>query len=87
MKLTFWTKWFPQAKHTVASRLPLFTKYSSNDVPMFQTPGDSFFPDFLRVQNMVQLIEGKLYRKWPEGKRNWFELAGVQVIKGSSYRG
>ena len=27
---------------------------------MFQTPLDGFFPDFLRAQNMVQVIEGKI---------------------------
>ena len=27
---------------------------------MFQTPLDGFFPDFLRAQNMVRVIEGKI---------------------------
>ena len=32
------------------------------------------FPDFLRTENMVRVIEGKLYRKWPD----WIELTGVR---------
>ena len=27
---------------------------------MFRTPEDGFFPDFLRAQNMVRVIEGKI---------------------------
>ena len=27
---------------------------------MFRTPVDGFFPDFLRAQNMVRVIEGKI---------------------------
>ena len=42
----------------------------------------SFSPDFLRAQNMVRVIEGKIYRNDLRGDKNYFELAGV-----SSYRG
>ena len=49
---------------------------------MFRTPVDGFFPDFLRAQNMVRVIEGKIDLR---GNENWFELAGVRVIEGSSY--
>ena len=49
---------------------------------MFRTPVDGFFPDFLKAQNMVRVIENDL-----RGNENWFELAGVRVIEGSSYRG
>ena len=37
---------------------------------MFRTPVDGFFPDFLRVQNMVRVIEGKIMYKmtWGETK-------------------
>ena len=48
---------------------------------MFRTPVEGFFPHFLRAQNMVRVIEGK------GRNENWFELAGVRVIEGSSYRG
>ena len=30
---------------------------------VFWTPVDSFFPDFLRAQNMVRVIEGKIVEK------------------------
>ena len=40
------------------------------------------FPDFLRAQNMVRVMEGKLYRKWPEGKRKLVRVSG-----SSSYGG
>ena len=30
---------------------------------MFRTPVDGFFPDFLRAQNMVRVIEGKIIQK------------------------
>ena len=30
---------------------------------MFWTPVDGFFPDFLRAQNMVRVIEGKIIWK------------------------
>ena len=49
---------------------------------MFRTPVDGFFPDFLKAQNMVRVIENDL-----RGNENWFELAGVRVIEGSSYQG
>ena len=50
---------------------------------MFQIPVDCFFPDFLRAQNMVRVMEGKiLYRNDLKGNKNYFELAG-----GWSYRG
>ena len=50
---------------------------------MFQTPVDSFFPYFLRAQNMVRVIEGEVIQKmtWG-GNENWFELAGVRDIMG-----
>ena len=37
---------------------------------MFRTPVDGFFPDFLRAQNMVRVIEGKSIEKmtWGETK-------------------
>ena len=55
---------------------------------MFQMPVDSFFPYFLRAQNMVRVIEGKNYIENDlRGNKNWFELAGVRVIGGSSYPG
>ena len=47
---------------------------------MFRTPVDGFFPVFLKAQNMVRVIENDL-----RGNENWFELAGVRVIEGSSY--
>ena len=48
---------------------------------MFRTPVP-FFSDFLRAQNMVWVIEGKIIQKWSERKQNYFELGG-----GSSSRG
>ena len=30
---------------------------------MFRTPVDGYFPDFLRAQNMVRVIEGKIISK------------------------
>ena len=48
---------------------------------MFRTPVDYFFPDFLKAQNMVRVIEGKIIIYLGENK-HYFELAG-----GSSYRG
>ena len=55
---------------------------------MFWTPVDGFFPAFLRAQNMVRVFEGKLdyIENELRGNENWFELAGVRVIEGSSYR-
>ena len=41
-----------------------------------------FSADFLRAQNMVWVIEGKISHKWSEGNKNYFELVG-----GLSYRG
>ena len=54
---------------------------------MFRTPVDGFFPDFLRAQNMVRVIEGKIIiiENDLRGNENWFELARVRVIEGSSY--
>ena len=53
---------------------------------MFRTPVDGFFPDFLRTENMVRVIEGKNYIENDlRGNENWIELAGVRV-EGSSYR-
>ena len=51
---------------------------------MFRTPVDGFFLDFLGAQNMVRVIEG--IENDLRGNENWFELAGVRVIRGSSYR-
>ena len=48
---------------------------------MFRTPVDYFFPDFLKAQNMVRVIEGKIII-YLGGNKHYFELAG-----GSSYRG
>ena len=36
---------------------------------------------------MVRVIEGKSIENDLRGNENWFELAGVRVIEGSSYRG
>ena len=54
---------------------------------MFRTPVFGFFPDFLTAQNMVRVIEGKIIiiENDLRGNKNWFELAGVRVIEGSSY--
>ena len=30
---------------------------------MFRTPVDGFFPDFLRAQNTVRVIEGKIIKE------------------------
>ena len=50
---------------------------------MFRTPVDVFFPDFLRAQNMVQVIEGKIIIENDlRGNENWFQLTGVKVIVG-----
>ena len=50
---------------------------------MFRMPVRCFLPTiFLRAQNMVRVIEGKIIYKLSERKQNYFELAG-----GSSYRG
>ena len=37
---------------------------------MFRTPVDGIFPDFLRAQNMVRVMEGKIIKKmtWGETK-------------------
>ena len=48
---------------------------------MFRTPVDYFFPDFLKAQNMIRVIEGKIII-YLGGNKHYFELAG-----GSSYRG
>ena len=53
---------------------------------MFRMLVDGFFPDFLRAQNIVRVIEGKIEND-VRGNKNWFELAGVRVMEGSSYRG
>ena len=56
---------------------------------MFRTPVEGFFPDFLRAQNMVQVIEGKIIiiENDLKGNENRFELVGVRIIEGLSYRG
>ena len=52
---------------------------------MFRTPVDGFFPDFLRAQNMVRVIEGKIIWKmtWGETKigssQREFELSRVKL--------
>ena len=52
---------------------------------MFRTPVDDFFPDFLRAQNMVRVIEGKIIWKmtWGETKigssQREFELSRVKL--------
>ena len=53
---------------------------------MFRKPIAGFFPDFLRAQNVVRVIEGKIIIE-NDLRRNedWFKLAGVRVIEGSSY--
>ena len=48
---------------------------------MFRTTVDGFFPDFLRAQNMVRVMEGKIENDLRE-KENWFELAGDRVTEG-----
>ena len=35
---------------------------------------------------MVRVIEDKIISNDLRGNENWFELAGVRVIEGSSYR-
>ena len=56
---------------------------------MFRTSEHAFFPDLSRAYNMVLAIEDKIcIRKWSEGKKNYFELAGGSSrIEGSSYWG
>ena len=49
---------------------------------MLRTAVDGFFPDFLRAQNMVQVIKGKIIENDLRRDENWFELAGVRVIVG-----
>ena len=51
---------------------------------MFRTPVDGFFPNFLRAQNMVRVIEGKIYGKWPEGKRKLYDGNPGEIDFGSS---
>ena len=35
-----------------------------------------FLPDFLRVQNMVRIIEGKIIQKLSEGKQKLLRVSG-----------
>ena len=35
---------------------------------MFQTPVDGFFPDFLKAQNTIRVMEGKIMWKITWGK-------------------
>ena len=55
---------------------------------MFCLPIDCFFPDFLRAQNVVWVIKGKIILKWSEGKQKLlrvtgrFELLRVRVTEG-----
>ena len=68
-----------------ASTSKLYSYNTSIGNPkMFRTPVDGFFPDLLRGQNFVRVIEGKiiLKRKWQKGK-----LKLVRVSGSSSYRG
>ena len=54
---------------------------------MFRTPVDGFFPDFLRAQNMVRVIEGKIIENDLRGNKNIgsskreFELSKVRVTE------
>ena len=36
---------------------------------------------------MVRVIEGKIIKNDLRGNKNYFELAGLRVIEGSSYQG
>ena len=55
---------------------------------MFRTPVDGFFPTFQGLKILVRVIEGGNHiENHLKGNENWFELEGVRVIKGSSYRG
>ena len=68
-----------------ASTSKLYSYNTSIGNPkMFRTTVDGFFPDLLRAQNFVRVIEGKiiLKRKWQKGK-----LKLVRVSGSSSYRG
>ena len=55
---------------------------------MFQTPVDGFLPDFLKAQNTIRVMEGKIIWKITWGKtkigssQREFELVGVRVIEG-----
>ena len=55
---------------------------------MFRTPVDGFFPDFLRAQNMVRVIEGKIIWKMTRGEtkigssQREFALSRVRVTEG-----
>ena len=57
---------------------------------MFWTPVHCFFPDFISMENMVWVIEGKFILKWSEGKQKlfqvsgMFELSGVRVTEGKT---
>ena len=44
---------------------------------MFWTPVDGYFPNFLRAQNMVRVVEGKII----------YKMTGGETKIGSSYRG
>ena len=51
--------------------------------PMFRTPVYCFFPDFVSAQNVVRVIEVKLYRKDLRGNKSGrFELSRVRVTEG-----
>ena len=52
---------------------------------MFRTPVDGFFPDFLRAQNMVRVIEGKIIRtglhlSWSDSLGWWILLLGQWIL-------
>ena len=45
-------------------------------------PVYGFFPDFLRAQNMVRVIKGKMGKKFPEGKRKLVRVSGSLSYQG-----
>ena len=91
-KLLHVTLW----QSTSAATSKLYSYNTSMGNPQIQCFGrmpvdgffPDFFPDFLRAQNMVRDIEGKIILKWSEGKQKLlrvsgsFELSRVRVTEG-----
>ena len=54
---------------------------------MFRTPVDGFFSRLFKGSKHGSSYRGQNYiENELRGNENWFELAGVRVIEGSSYR-
>ena len=77
-----------RSKAASTSKLYAFNTSMGNSKFNVSDASRLFFPDFLRAQNKVQVIEGKIIKKLSQGKQKplrvsrRFELSRGRVIDG-----